>query len=224
MALDFDNANNSNVDHGDIALSTTLISGCFWILADALAVSDQWIDKFVSTASGFRVGTEASVATKLQFVIAAGANYAGTVASFISVGTPVHFGFAYDGGAVGNDLKLRIFKNGAPVAVSHSTTVPSTIGDGADTLKVGARTAGTAPDSAIGHVKLWSGASLTDAEMLLESQSYWAKRREHLVLDAPYDDGTSARDYSGAGNHGTATVIGQRQAFPISFGAKPRML
>lgn len=75
----------------------------------------------------------------------------------------------------------------------------------------------------VAHFKMWS-AALTFAQLVQEMHSYRPVRTANLLVWSPYDDGTSARDYSGRGNHGTVSGATQVQGPPIAFGVAQMIL
>lgn len=223
MALDLDGVDDE-VNHGDIAAfdGTATFSCMCWVnIDDMTGVYVPFIAKIVSaTPYCFVFGTRVSLASTVFVAIgAAGSNYGETASGTRIDGVTEHWAFTYDGGGAANADRLKIYKDGIAQSLTYTGTIPATSSDaGTDPVRVGRNQRdATFADGRIAFVKAWSVA-LTAAEIAQEAHSYRPIRTAGLLIWAPYDDGTSARDYSGNGNHGTITGALQFQGPPVSYG------
>jgi len=223
-ALDFDGADDK-VSFGDIAAidGATALTVCEWytptnasaigLLCGKAAAPGSPI--FLFTHGDWAIGAENSIT--VGFV---STSPKGKVATVFSAGALIHCGFVYDGGGAANADRLKILLNAVDQTVSFTGTVPTALGSGTDPVTVGA----TGNDSAdldgwLAHLKIWT-AALTAAEVAQEMNSYRPVRTANLVVWSPLDDGVSARDYSGNGNHGTVTGAVQIAGPPVSYGSE----
>lgn len=224
MALDHDGVDDQ-VDHGDIAAidGATALSGMIWVFIDTLEVEGAFFwkgNRAGNTASlffGMDSATNSTLLWASAYSTIDGARAAGQVAT----GAWAHFAFAYDGSGVGNANRLFLYKDGVGLTETFVGTVPASLTSNTDAFQVGVGEIAATPtvftDGKFAHLRLWS-AVLTAGEIAQEMNSYRPVRTANLVLWSPYDDGTSARDYSGSGNHGTVTGALQFQCPPVSYG------
>jgi len=213
MALGLgNNSNNNYTDHGDIAGidGSTVLGLAFWVAGGA-AVSASEIRK--GSIRLFEMGGDRSYQIR-----EVGVWQLNSAADAIPPDATNwnHFLVVYDG-SLDAASRITIYKNGLPLALSGSYPGTALSSTSPETFRIGdANVSGL-----IGHVRLWQ-AALTAADSAQEVHRYWACRRAHLLLDAPYDDALYARDYSGNGNHGTWNPINgtpeQRQGPPVSYG------
>ena len=128
-------------------------------------------------------------------------------------------GFVFDGSGAANADRLKVWQNLVAQTLLFTGTIPATTGSPADGLRTGKlQRTGVFGDVTIANLKIWNVA-LTEAEIIQESDSYRPVRTSGLLQWSPYDDGTSARDYSGIANHGTVTGALQVAGPPVGFGA-----
>ena len=220
------NSNNNYADHGDLAAmnGATALTLAFWAAGGA-AVGAGDISK--GTVHYFQMGGTREYQLKED-----------AIWTLISAENTVHadilnwnhYALVYDGSlAVTNRITLYMnalslpltgIDTSKPQGSNAATTAPTSLPD----TSPNALQCGNSNVSGLtGHLRLWA-AALTGAEVAAEMHRYWAARRTHLLLDAPYDDALFARDYSGNGNHGTWDPINgtpeQRQGPPVSYGGK----
>jgi hypothetical protein len=218
IALDFDGSDDV-VTHGDIAAmdGAAALSICFWTFVDTLETNGGFCSKFDGVNLGFTFRM-LDATGGLSGVV----NLArGDIASAFSVSTWTHLAFVFDGAGGDNATRLLLYVNAVQQSLSFTGTIPATIGDaGAGLFGVmfddynNVRT-----DGKLGLLKVWSVA-LSAAEVAQERHSYRPARTANLLLWAPYDDGVSAKDYSGNGAHGTVTQAVQISGPPVGFGGR----
>lgn len=215
MALDFDGTNDF-VTHGDIAAidGASVLSWVLWMNPRTLEAFGYFWSKW-EPGNGPFAYINASGAVSMAFD---GVGTRGSTPDLLTVDTWAHLGFAYDGGGADNAARLRGYVDGIERVLSFTGTIPATISTNAIALEVG-RLSTDYFDCTIGHFRMWS-AALTAAEMAQEMNTFRPARTANLFLWSPYDDGTSARDYSGSGNHGTVTEAVQFQGPPVSYGGQ----
>ena len=216
-ALDHDGVNDQ-VAHGDIAAidGAAALTVCFWIKPDVLATAEGMAGK--GYALLHRTGGADSA---LLEVYTSNVPERGDVGSMFVNGTWVHVCSVFNGAGAGNDTRLLIYKNGVAQVVSFTGTIQATLPDaGATEFIMGFNAAATGYiDAQIAHVKVWT-AALSAAEVYNEMNTQRPQRTANLILWAPYDDATSARDYSGSGNNGTVTGATQSAGPPVSYGGR----
>jgi hypothetical protein len=202
MAINFDGVDDV-VDHGDINAidGASVLTISFWVYMNSLAGTwglfgkagsgSFFHDNNVGGDGTYRVGIGSAT---------------GHVTAMLANQTWTHAAMVFDGGGSANADRLKLYKDGVSQTVSFSGTIPSTIPDGgAAVFVIGRRTlTGTASNSRIGHVKLWT-AALTAGELQAEMGTARPQRTANLLLWGTYDDSTSPRDYSGNGHNGTQT-------------------
>lgn len=225
MALDFDGVDDV-VDHGDIAAidGTAALTVLLPVYVDALELTGGIItkDSGAEVTFGFCLGTNAANNNVLIYTAVSLGTRAQSTGGEVSTGAWNYWGFIYNGAGVANADRLKLYKDGVELALSFTGTIPATLNSTAATLKTGREVNVNANffDCKIGTVKVWT-AVLTLAELIQEAQTIRLHRTSGLVLWSPYDDGTSARDYSGNGNHGTVTGALQAAGPPVSYGGSP---
>lgn len=132
-----------------------------------------------------------------------------------------HWAFVYDGGGAANADRLKIYLDAANQSLTFNGTIPASMGNattgvvftGFDDVN------NVYLDGTVALRRIWT-AALSAAEVAQEMHSYRPARTSGLILWSPYDDGTNARDYSGNGNHGTATGARQAQGPPVGYGGE----
>lgn len=221
MALDFDGVDDK-VSHGDITgidgASALTISA--WVFLSAAGANKMVIAKDITaTGVGLRWRLD-GVGSKYVFHVS-GTGVFGTTPNAITTGQWDHWALVFDGSGGGNSTRMICYLNGVQQTLAFTGTIEATIADsGTEPVEVGQSNSGgngSAIDANIAHLKIWT-AVLTNAEVLQEMNSYRPSKTANLILWSPYDDGTSARDYSGAANHGTVTGALQFQGPPVSYG------
>lgn len=218
MALDVDGTDD-RVDHGDIAAidGAAALSVAFWIFYQTSENAAEIVGK---GAAGFTIRESDSTADGMAMSMPDGATQGYTAAATFPTGSWQHWVWVFNGAGVGNAGRMQAYKDGASIGLTYVGTIPATVGDaGTAQLQVGVNQGLNAfyIDAIIAHVKIWT-AALTAGEAAQEMNSYRPVRMANLILWAPYDDGTSARDYSGNGNHGTVTGAVQIAGPPVSYG------
>lgn len=212
MSLDCDGVDDQS-DHGDINAidSAANMTWMFWIYRDAIGANDGmmgkgtawWLYSDSGAEEGFKVG---------QTAVWERRSATGT----FPAGSWQHWAVTYDGSLPAAD-RIVMYKNGAAVSTVGSDPGATLADGGASGVLVGNASTFGFIDAKFALVKLWN-ATLTAAEIAQEYTSYRPARTSNLLLWSPYDDGTSARDYSGSGNHGTVTGALQAQGPPVSYG------
>lgn len=226
MALDCDGVDDL-VDHGDIAAidNATALSGMIWVFLDTLGVEEPFFGKVDLDGNTLNLyfGIDTPTTTTLMWAATYSSVNGARVANALATGVWAHFAFVYDGNGVGNAERLFLYKNGVGLTETFVGTVPASLAGSAQPFRVAqgeiADTNTHYLDGRVAHLKMWS-AVLTAAEVFQEMNSYHPVRTAGLILWSPYDDGTSARDYSGNGNHGTVTGALQIQGPPVSYGGQ----
>lgn len=209
-------------EHGDIAGidSGAALTGMCWVNLDAIVDRDGVLNKgLLGSTTSFYM--RVAVTTNAIRVAFGGAQTpGGLTGNILTTGVWAHWAFVYDGGGVANADRLKIYFNGTDQSLTFAGTIPATMNDsGTGLVRVGRDSEEqNTVDGKIALVKVWT-AVLTAAEVFQELNSYRPTRTANLVLWSPYDDGTSARDYSGAGNHGTVTGALQFEGPPVGFGS-----
>ena len=223
MSLDFDGVDDK-VDHGDIAAIDGAVNftAMCWIFPDVNPTNARGAI-FVKASDSPTIlagsSTNANNVSSRPDASGAGA-IAYTDANTFPLSTWNHVAMAWDGNGVGDAAKLKFYKNGTLITTNMNPGgLPAVFPSSAESLFVGGKTAFTFWDGKIAVVKMWS-VTLTAAEIAQEVNSYRPVRTANLISWAPYDDGTSAKDYSGSGNHGTVTGALQFQGPPVEYGGK----
>ena len=213
MALDCDGVDDQ-IDHGDIpgvdlAAALTLM---FWQNPDVLVVNDGISNKGAAweNRSG---GADSSIPD----LVIGGTNIGALPTGALTAGTWKHYAWVFDGAGVGNSGRLQGYIDAVNQTLTFTGTIPAALSDGAaNGVDIGSN-GGSFHDGKFALVKIWT-AALTAAEVAQEMNSYRPVRTVNLVLWAPYDDGTDARDYSGSANHGTVTGALQVAGPPLGYG------
>lgn len=216
MSLDFDGVDDF-VDHGDIAgVDLAANFTCMlWLQSDAANAGEGIAGKqnlgflYTPGANGDRIA--AGQSGVWERVTGAGTYIAGP---------PAHWTFAFDGNLPAAD-RAAIYKDGVNQALTGTNASATLSDEGTLPVEVGGSlnlVAGFV-DGRIAFVKMWT-ATLSAQEVFQEMNSYRPVRTADLVLWAPYDDGTNARDYSGRANHGTVTGALQAAGPPVSYGGE----
>lgn len=223
MALDFDGIDDF-VSHGDIPgidLATNF-SIAWWMNIDALNTAEGIADKGGGIAA-YLIRSHGATATTIHAYFGGADSQAATQ---LETGVWHYYAYAYDGGGVGDANRLRYYRDGAQVTLTYNVAVPAALGDaGAGVVEWGGNAgAGGFMDMRVALAKLWPGRTLTAAEIAQEYNSFRPTVTANLSLWSPYDDGTSARDYSGAGNHGTVTGALAGPGPPVGYGGHGRRL
>ncbi|HAM56723.1 MAG TPA: hypothetical protein DCQ64_15530 [Candidatus Rokubacteria bacterium] len=226
MALSFDGVDDK-VDFGDINAidGSSLLTVCVWYKPTAASDAAVIWGKVASVGGDAAdlvlwhgVG-DGSVGADFAFVMGTTAPK-GRVAGIFSAGVWVHLAIVYDGGGAANADRLKLYVNGVAQTVTFSGTIPASIGSSADTVTIGTDGANAWDlDGVLAHLKVWT-AALTAAEVAQEMESARPARTANLVQWSPLDDGVSAKDYSGSGNHGTVTGAVQIAGPPVSYGSE----
>lgn len=226
MALDYDGADDV-VDHGDIAVidgASALTFGC-WLWIDTSEANGGILCK--SSGGGilsFSLQQWYTAPTdRIGCFFGYSAVNGGYSTTALVTGAWHHWMGVFNGGGVGNAGRQQLYLDGVAETLTFVGTVPATLPDsGAATVQSGFVVNGattTYYDCKIALVKIWT-AALAAAEVAQEMNSYRPVRTANLILGSPYDDGTSARDYSGNGNHGTVTGALQAAGPPVSYGGR----
>ena len=210
--LDFDGTDDF-VAHGDInALdSAANATWMFWAYIQTVA-ADGFIEKGTAQIYAYLPSADTSNFATGQ----AGTWEKKTTTAPVVANVWAHWAVTYDGGVADPD-KIVIYKNGVAQTLTGSNPGTTLSDQGANAVNVGRTQGVNYIDAILALVKVWN-ATLTAAEVQNEMNSYRPVRTTSLLLWSPYDDGTSARDYSGAGNHGTVTGALQVAGPPVSFG------
>lgn len=220
MPLLFDGTNDA-VNHGDIAIldsGLTALTVSFWLKYLAPALSDQIMSKGNNGSTGFSI-RNSNPSGSMIFGVAGDRRYALPDAAWH------HWAMVYDG-SQGTALdRIQVYKDGVlATQTSNSGTIAAAIPDGTTNLMN------------VGGVSVF--ANLSVAHLIIVNAIYSAAQVEQqmysrrpvvtagIILWSPYDDGTTAADYSGSGNHGTiAGEASQDPAGPgISYGAEPLVM
>jgi hypothetical protein len=221
MALSFDGVNDI-VNHGNITAlnGATVLATSFWFMLGAAppANADFW-----SKGETFGVGFPQGVAnTKIgaHGALASGQRWFATTDPGLTTGVWYHVAVRYDGSGATNADRLKVILDGSNLALTFSAAVPASLASTTTAFQTGKnQTNNVFINATIAHLKVWVGGTpLTLAELDQERQSFRPVRTANLVLWAPYDDDTSARDYSQSGNHGTVTEAFQTSGPPVSYG------
>ena len=220
-ALDFDGVDDK-VDHGDIAAmdGASALTIMAWINPDTFSANDAMFGRNAD-ASNYWVLQQGSTADDVMFqiVTAAAGRIGETTSNLISTGAWHHVTVVYDGSLAG-DARVAIYVDGAAQTLTYSGagSFPATLGSYTVPFETGGLTGGLFADIKLSHLKVWT-AALSAAEIAQEVHSFRPARTTNLIVSSPYDDGTSARDYSGQGNHGTVSGALQVTGPPVSYGA-----
>lgn len=226
MALNLDGTDDQ-IDHGDcnnLVDGAAALTFMCWIFPLVGTTRRGIMSKFTDTTTRTEFSMDISTDAELGF-LASGAIFGRTAAATLVNNTLAHVAFVYNGAGAANADRCKIYKDGAEITpLTFTGTIPATLSSPSGGVIIGrAADAGSFFDATISHVKMWN-AALTLAELKQEKESYHPVRTSNLILWAPYDDGTSARDYSGRGNHGTVTGAVQAAGPPISYGAAQLVL
>ena len=204
MALSFDGVDDIS-QHTDINAmdGAAALATSFWVqLIGAQAVNDG----FWSKGEVFGVGISGSSATELQAhgALASAQRWRTTTVSLVE-NQWYRLAVNYDGSQTGNANRLQLYLDGVSQTLTFDGAVPASLASTADQVTAGKNiTNAEFFKGYLAHLKIWTQA-MTAAQLEQELQSFRPISTTGLVLWAPYADGTSARDYSGSGNHGTVT-------------------
>lgn len=220
MGIDL-NGSSSTIDYGDLANmdGATKLSIALWLNSDSIAAGTPSI---VGKDTG---GTNTLILYRSAATLIATMNAtdAGQTGNVLTAGTWAHVVVVYDGAETGNANRLKIYVNGALETLNFgASTIPATAPDsGAGTYVLGkvANLAGYFDGKCALHL-LWIGTALTAGEALQQMNSYRPVNFTNLKVWSPFDDGTSPKDYSGSGNHGTPTDLTAISGPPVSYGAQ----
>lgn len=214
MALDFDGVDDrvvlTDIDTDSAANLTVM----FWLYYDAAENLNGFVCKTGSAGFGWSMHTSTTGGGTDDMHIHMGqasgeGNTAYTTDNSLTTGAWAHWAGVFDGGATGDANRLRLYKDAAQKTLSFAAAVGTALPTGGDAENLCYAQDNDAfqfnyADCKLAHVKIWK-ASLTAAEVSQEFRAYRPRRRTNLLVWTPLDDGTSARDYSGGGNHGTVT-------------------
>jgi hypothetical protein len=222
MALDFDGVDDE-VTHGDIAgmsgAANLTVAG--WFMVDVAEVIGIFWSKWASNL-GIQLQIGAADTTKIRVVFSNWTPFMLSDAGTITTGVWYHLAVVYNGGGVTDADKVKVYKNGAAINLTPGGTIPTTLATTADPFRVaneGAAGGGGFADIKAANIQVWL-ASLTAGEIAQQANMTIPVRTANLSLWAPYDDGTSVKDYSGAGNHGTVASTPVQVSGPsVSWGA-----
>lgn len=216
-ALDFDGVDDQS-SHGDITEmnGASALSWSLWLKLDAFLAQAGVVMKGSNRGLVLSETSEAAMTLGIFMDISARV-YA--QANDLVVGEWAHWGAIYNGAGATDQDKMKFRKNGIDRTITTTfgalpTTFPS----------VGGSNLITAGGSGFSNVqvallRIWN-ATLSVAEMDQEVWSYRPVRTANLLMWSPYDDGVSARDYSGRGFHGTVTGAVQSNGPPVSYGGE----
>jgi len=211
------------VDHGDINAidGAANLSLSFWINWAATEDNASWMSKIVATSGPDGFELRESTTNAFRWIVWLSGTQGHALAGDVLTAGWHHIGCVFDGAGVGDAARAQLYLDGLNLSLTFPiSAIPATIGaNGASLLTGGAGREGVVADVSIGLVKLWT-VSLTATEVLQEMNSYRPVRTAGLILWSPYDDGTNARDYSGAGNHGVVTGALQSPGPPVSYGGE----
>lgn len=222
MALLLDGTDDQ-IDHGASpgVSGQALITWMAWVMpTNALVDGDGFFLEQTDANNyfNFRVsGTSGAVAFGNN---TAGSSRTGTsTTGLIAVNTWVHLAAIYDGTQGTNNDRFQVAVDGSRRALTYAGagSFPATWPAFTGNFLIGrSSAAGTFFEGHIAHVKMFQ-AALTDAQIFAQMNAY-RPLTGSCTLHSPYDDGTSAKDYSGSGNHGTVTGTTQSQGPPVSYG------
>ena len=221
MALDF-NGTTAKVDHGDINAidGASAFTLAMWLYRKSSNAGDARDGVFDKTATGPSCEVDYSVAGGCVAFIDA-ANLGSNVTNIWTTGTWNYFTYVFDGSGVAASDRLKLYRDVSLITLAYTGAIPTVLPDrGAVTFAIGRVANVGYLDGRVAHVKAWN-AALTPAELLHEMNSYKPGRTANLIVWAPYDDGTSTKDYSGNGNHGTVTAATTFAGPPIGYEASP---
>ena len=221
MALHLDGVDDK-IAYGDLAGIDTAaaLTVMLWINPDTVAPARQVLVA-KATAAVIAVLFEL-LDNDLKIFHTSGAITGETTGNLFVAGIWNHVASVFNGSGAANANRQQLYFNGVNQALSFVGTVPAALGDGgADALEVGAGSGATGTtfyDGKIAFLRIWT-AALTATEILQEMASWRPRRTQNLLIGAPYDDGTSAQDFSGNANHGTVTGALQTPGPPVPYGA-----
>lgn len=213
MALDCDGIDDL-INHGNVASgSPTQLTHAYWAFPDALTVVQRLLDKVDVIINWSR-----DAAADQVFTVDGGNTY-GKLGSALTVGQWDHWAWVFDGSLVGN-ARLALYKNGAVQTLTYTGTQPASVtASNANYQIAGAAAPGrTFCDMKFAHLLVWVGTALSAADVANQMNMTRPVRTDNLKIWSPYDDGTSATDYSGAGNNGAVTGALQAAGPPVSYG------
>jgi len=206
MALTFDGTDDK-VDHGDIDAidGTAALTVGVWAWLDTSDTSRRefWGKGLSPIMYGTNFGAGGT-----NIVEVSGSDF-GTVAAAITAQVWEYHAVVYDGSLGTNADRMKLFRNLSPLTVAFTGTIPATLTGSATVFTFGSTNGSHFWKGHLAFGRIWT-AALSIEELAREMWSYVPVRAANLILDSPYDDET-ARDYSGAANHGTitgATLVG----------------
>lgn len=209
------------VTHGamsaiDVAAAVTW---SWWLFGDGSQSNRTIMRRFAAADTGFRFVPTSLNKMQLVFGAAAGSNIGETGVDSMVPNTWQHWWVVYDGAGATNADRLKAWITGVPQTLGFTNTIPDTALATAAGASFLTGNASTPLLGSLAHLRIWLAARPSAAEAIQEAASYHPVRTENLLLWAPYDDGTAARDYSGNGHHGVVTGALQASGPPISYGA-----
>ena len=143
-----------------------------------------------------------------------------TATGQLSTGVWAHWALVVNTAAGTGDGRVKIYKDGAALSLTHAVAPPNPLPSGASQINTMRYVqSGSYSDGKMAHHRIWL-AELTAAEVAQEMLTIRPHRTANISLRSPYDDGTSARDYSGNGNHGVVTGALQAAGPPVSYGGE----
>src|SRR3990167_4527313 len=217
-ALDFDGVDDQS-SHGDITEmnGAANLSWSLWLKLDVFVAQAGVVMK--GSNRGLVLSEPSEAAQTLGIFMDIGARvYA--AANDLVVGEWAHWGAIYNGGGATNADKMKFRKNGVARTIVVAAALPTTFPAVGGSNLIAAGGSGFS-NVQIALLRIWN-ATLSVNEMDQEMHSYRPVRTANLLLSAPYDDGVSARDYSGRGFHGTITGAVQSNGPPVSYGGEER--
>ena len=225
MALDLDGTDD-DIDHGNIVgiSGSTVLTVAGWFQPQAFGSTEPYW-AYWNNNVGIILQQITNIGT-CRIVFDNWAPLAST-GSVFTVDVWAHVAVVYNGGGAADADKVKIYIDGVNQSLTFGGIIPTSIPAAADTFQIGDTGATAAGgrfiNMSVGHVKVWL-AELSAAEVVREVNSYLPQRRLNLVLDAPYDDGVLATDYSTLQNAATVTGAVQAQGpLTVSYGPRPLM-
>lgn len=208
--------------HGDIAAvdGAAALTVMAWLRPDSIGISNGSGIGYLFEKNGSD-GPSAALndATMGDIRAYTDTGNSGRTGVVLAVSTWAHVAYVFDGAGVGNAARLKVYVDGISQSLTFVGTIPATLPSSTAALLLGTPYSGRALLGRVAFLKAWT-AALSAAEVLNEMRARRPHRTANLFLWAPYDDGSSARDYSGSGNHGTAAgnVVGSALSPPGAFG------
>lgn len=176
-ALDFERDDSDSVQIPEPAGSdgSQALSVSFWIRPETTAALATHISKWspanAGTDNAWGIRATNGDGTELYFFIAngddAGNNYFTTSDADLAPGTWSHLAFVFDGSASNNGGRLRVYKNGALMNGAFTGTIPATLNDTAEPVRIGHPLIGNPAfadyyDGLVDDVRIYSSALSAD--------------------------------------------------------------